>query len=635
MSALHEALKILRPKPWAEVPQDDLATFMRSTFAETELIVNSVPQPAGGTDFESATLSRKDANGARSASEMTVSPVRSPPVDPAHEELHKAWGKPQKFSQKDNPLEIAVFKMAGNDRHGAWFARKSVHEGLGFTKWKKAMQREFPESLAFKGSPGEGSIRGIGVDKRLEKKDVEGVGRCEVLQLAAQFPKPTAPREFHTLLLTSEHGLTEKSKPHLSSESEASKHIPRHFMVVSIPTEHPEAPPLNGYVLGQYESVEMIREIPIIPPKEGKGEHTDRKDPADEDDPERNPVEWIMITRSDPGGGIPRFMVDRGTPGSVVADTSKFLNWACKMEEVPDADADIDVQDQAQRKEADSNQDYDATKGNGHVAGVEMQPQSITNDHFYNGISAYAPESVSNYLNPADSPSSSSSSSSDDETSTLNSFASAEQYRTADDGTAAPAAATTTSRPATPDHPNALHSTESLTSVKSPKSHYEKELSKIDAKKAALDAKMAKTREKEASRTEALTAKEAREQRKSTEKYEKEMQKLAAKRDKEARKLEEKKRKERVRDEKTRLRGERDEARERARVVEEENRLLRERVVELQKENTVLVQRVGRTEGGREVLRGVEEDIMGRRSVSAGRKSLGARSRASTEVKTP
>jgi hypothetical protein len=69
--------------------------------------------------------------------------------------------------------------MAGHDRHGAWFARTSVHEGLGFEKWKKAMMREFPESLAVQGGPGEGNIRGIGGDRRLESKVAGGVGKLE------------------------------------------------------------------------------------------------------------------------------------------------------------------------------------------------------------------------------------------------------------------------------------------------------------------------------------------------------------------------------------------------------------------------------------------------------------------------
>lgn len=44
--------------------------------------------------------------------------------------------------------------------------------------------------------------------------------------------------------------------------------------------------------------------------------------------PEQNPVEWIMITRSDPGGSVPRWMVERGTPGGIVKDADKFLEWA-------------------------------------------------------------------------------------------------------------------------------------------------------------------------------------------------------------------------------------------------------------------------------------------------------------------
>lgn len=39
--------------------------------------------------------------------------------------------------------------------------------------------------------------------------------------------------------------------------------VPRHFMVISKPCIHPDAPPRDGYIRGQYESVEFIREIPI------------------------------------------------------------------------------------------------------------------------------------------------------------------------------------------------------------------------------------------------------------------------------------------------------------------------------------------------------------------------------------
>ena len=97
--------------------------------------------------------------------------------------------------------------------------------------------------------------------------------------------------------------------------------MPRHFMVVSIPVTHPDTPPRNGMIRGFYESIEMIREIPL---------------PAS-DDAETNPVEWIMVTRSDPGGGIPRFMVERSVPSSIVQDAVKFLDWACAKDDAPDA----------------------------------------------------------------------------------------------------------------------------------------------------------------------------------------------------------------------------------------------------------------------------------------------------------
>ncbi len=34
-----------------------------------------------------------------------------------------------------------------------------------------------------------------------------------------------------------------------------------------------------------------------------------------------------MVTRSDPGGSVPRFMVEKGTPGGIVNDAGRFFNW--------------------------------------------------------------------------------------------------------------------------------------------------------------------------------------------------------------------------------------------------------------------------------------------------------------------
>lgn len=192
MSKLHDALASLRPVPYSDIPVNELATYLRNTFAEAELILNSVPPPPGGDDFATAHRTRTDPNAATKASEMTCSTVRPPPPDQLHEELQKGWGKPMKLSAKDNPLGVSVYKMAGHDRHGAWFARRSVHEGLGFEKWKKAMQREFPESLAVQKGPGEGSVRGIGGDRVLEREEADGLGRLEGGILQVRVGKSTA-----------------------------------------------------------------------------------------------------------------------------------------------------------------------------------------------------------------------------------------------------------------------------------------------------------------------------------------------------------------------------------------------------------------------------------------------------------
>lgn len=178
MTELQEALECLRPKDFATIPVDDLRSYLPEIFAKAELIANSVPPPPNGTPYESSRRSRPDANGARCAADLTISQARRP-VSKEHEILHKAWGKPVKLGAKDAATGISVFKMAGHDRHGAWFARTSIHEGLGFAKWKKAMMREFPASLEVQGGPGEGNVRGIGGDQRLEDIRIEGIGQLE------------------------------------------------------------------------------------------------------------------------------------------------------------------------------------------------------------------------------------------------------------------------------------------------------------------------------------------------------------------------------------------------------------------------------------------------------------------------
>jgi len=179
MAELHKALECLRPKDFSDIPTDNLEAFLPQILANAELIANSVPPPPNGTPYTSSQRTRTSPEPATSAADLTISEVRRPPVAKQHEELQKAWGKPLKLGNKDAATGMVVFKMAGHDRHGAWFARTGVHEGLGFAKWKRAMQREFLESLEVQGGPGEGNVRGIGADQRLEDITVDGIGQLQ------------------------------------------------------------------------------------------------------------------------------------------------------------------------------------------------------------------------------------------------------------------------------------------------------------------------------------------------------------------------------------------------------------------------------------------------------------------------
>jgi hypothetical protein len=636
MTELQKALECLRPKDFGDVPLDGLNEFLYNLFNNAELIANSVPPPPNGTPYESSQRSRSDANGATSSADITISKARRPPPSSQQAELQKAWGKPVKLSAKDNELGISVFKMAGHDRHGAWFARTSVHEGLGFTKWKRAMMQEFPESLAVQGGPGEGNVRGIGGDKRLEDIDVEGVGRLQVYQLSAQFPGPTAPREFITLLLTSENALTDASK--------IGDRVPRHYMVVSIPVTHPDAPPRNGMVRGFYESVEMIREIPLSSAKsastsdllkhtrgksrdrsstvgfaesrgpDAKGERIDRVTDADSDDPETNPVEWIMITRSDPGGGIPRFMVERSTPASIVQDAGKFLNWACSKDDFPSHEEDKEPVEDKSRKSWESERTFSVSESNGILAGVGSSIADNPRPHSYRrpshmrdtsdgseapGIIRSMAEAVDPYIPNALNPlQRSDSHSSTTTSSSVDSFASAEQFNTAPDG---------------------LPVNDSVPMD----SHTSRELEKIDQKKKQLKDNLEQIREKQGKEIEDASTKTAkelekaaerhnRERKKQEDKFAKEVQKLEARRERETKKLLAKQQKEADKNLLLKTQRERDEWKEKANLAEQENKLLKEQIGELQRENTALVARMGKTEGGLDLLKKVREELDGK-----------------------
>lgn len=505
-----------------------------------------------------------------------------------------------------------------------------------------------------------------------------------VFQLSAQFPGPVAPREFITCLMTTDTGLTEKSAAHGVGTSD-SKVVPRHWMVVSVPIDHPEAPAREGLVRGSYESVEMIREIPLTPSKSkstpnlvnkdgstergrargstighaesrgesAKGERMDNHGSAAAD-PETNPVEWIMVTRSDAGGGIPRFMVERGTPASITADAAKFLDWATTIEDTPEIEEGSQPsqegatqQQQPDRQIKRKSTEHSSAAGNSHLAGI-APPATRSESTFepstpfhtgviasltsavQSGIELYAPTVVQNNLPEFMHPSSrrgydSDTSSSDD---SFESFDDTVEYKTAHEGPRSPdLLASESDISLFPDDSSEIteKGLERRETDSSEHVRYEKELAKLNAKRRQLDAKMDRVKEDEAKRTKALGEKDDKDAEKTKEKiekekkkqegkYEKELRKLEHKKEKESKRLEDRQRKHRDKDQLSRVTRERNEYRRQVEILRRENELLHLQLGDSQTQNTLLVQKLGKTGSGNEILNAVREEMKGARN---------------------
>jgi hypothetical protein len=323
---VHEALKTLSPIEHIEFPSDPSAldAHLVTSLADVHTLISSIPPPA---------ILPKSLN------------LPEPP-NMDTEALQKEW-KPVKLSNKENQIGISVFKLSAKDGKGTWFARRSIHTNISFDRFKAGLQYEFKE----KEKPG--PVRGIGRDVLVRHESSE-LGRGEILQLSAQFPGPSAPRDFvEGCLSSSAHPEDHSSRLSDRTDSNSggggegtAKDRPRQFTLISKPVlNHPECDQRSGYVRGTYESVEFIREIPITPKSLARCHSTPNvpsvETPASPTRPrgktigqiadevteavENCPVDWIMITRSDPGGSVPRWMVERGTPGGIVKDAEKFL----------------------------------------------------------------------------------------------------------------------------------------------------------------------------------------------------------------------------------------------------------------------------------------------------------------------
>lgn len=339
MASLSEALLCLQPTSWDTVPQssEELRKYVRDIFKKSRLVAESVPNPP---PYEHDEYYSEEFGTAHSTARVVPSSTRVAESDAQITSMQTQWGKPIKMGgTKENPLGLHVYKLSTGDGKGQWFARRSVHEGLPFTRWRKKLSTEFDETLIVNrmksenGETPDSTIRGIGAEEKVERvqvKEEDGseLGWVMVYHVSAQFPKPTAPRDFVELIITSDVAL----------QIGGTTQPGRSWMMISKPCVHPNVPEKQGYTRGGYESVELIREIPVKKDIQDSSELSQDHTVKSHDGPvipntgaaddDMNPVEWIMVTRSDPGGNIPRWMVHKGTPKSVGTDAAKLVKWA-------------------------------------------------------------------------------------------------------------------------------------------------------------------------------------------------------------------------------------------------------------------------------------------------------------------
>lgn len=498
--------------------------------------------------------------------------------------------------------------------------------------------------------------------------------------------------------------------------------IPRHFMVISKPCQHPDAPQREGYIRGYYESVEFIREIPIkkAPPKksasasdltkthsrnrsdsnlgkeavlrnahqkhdlstteeEGDNIHekASRSDsdlahlnmPSEDDEWEQNPIEWIMVTRSDPGGSVPRFMIDRGTPSAIVSDAGKFLDWACSK---TIEDLDSDDEEPVEKNEGTDTEEHEHGhrhhhhnrekdlhnyQTNGHLAGIDdsqtENPVPVATDPaqrqatststtngggFYDMVAGvattagafiapYAPAIIADHLPHANEPSSA------PESEPLTTEPSSAPFPASLTHSRSASGSSVTSESTVDSFESALSfrkiASRDSAALQKVSLQQDKELQKLEDKKRKLQEKLDKAKQREADRKsedgekerEAIRKaeeKHEREVKKREEKYRKEMEKLAKKRIREEQKQEERRRKREEKEKGEELQAANASLKAEIEVLRREKEVLRAQVGSVQRENTLLVGRLGRLGApGEDVLREVREELAGK---GAGRK---------------
>ncbi|KAK0711342.1 hypothetical protein B0H67DRAFT_555333 [Lasiosphaeris hirsuta] len=699
--AHHEPFKSLGPLTWGAVtsPSTTLPDLLTTTFANAQILVDSIPAdnpPPVAPKPQTPGRARSQTASAvlPSAAAVAHDRTRSATNPAAAAQLRKEW-KDVKASA--NPLGISVYKLAGKDGKGSWFARRSVHRGVEFEKWRLGLKREFAEALAGtvedipeseKGlAEKKGSVRGIGAERRVERLVVPGVGVIEIFLVSVRFPGPTTPRDFATMLFMPDD--TDEQDKHPVTGRPL-----RQFMLVSRPVEHPDCPSRSGFIRGKYESVEFIREIPVEKPlrrvrssvdlsrdeaedllangisdreslsKEAvlrtaiqrsageDGFKTSASSPSraeDHDDDHEMAIEWLMVTRSDPGGSVPRFMVDKGTPGGIINDAGRFMKWLTSKN-IEDLAAAVD----ASAGEVDENGELASPEmkrlsldlihrpsetvkavnahSTLHVPGVsDAHHQEVPPPSGFYGMIASALEAAGSVVisrmsslagSAAPTDSEAADDLTDDDTSSELSYASAEEgdehptvSETIPDTSNNPSPLDKSKNPSQPSLALSVHSTFSdaspAPSVSAATTENDKALRKLEDRRRRAQEKMHKTQNRMASKADndkeshdaqeaalaKLREKHERELAKQEEKYQRDLKRLQEKRLQEQKRAEERRRKATEREEKRNLQMELEKVRAERDVAHRQIEMLKGQVGELQAQNTMLVAKLGRAKG--------------------------------------
>jgi hypothetical protein len=451
-----------------------------------------------------------------------------------------------------------------------------------------------------------------------------------VFQLSAQFPGPTAPRDFITLLLTTDF----EYKP-ADQERPLRQHV-----IVSKPCHHEECPPRSGIIRGSYESVEIVREVPVENDHLGSklsllsadlGSEEIRSSSSESREHQPMAIEWLMITRSDPGGSVPRFMVEKGTPPGIVGDAGKFVKWITAVsllssksgESLTEAESPTKQDEEATATPDDGSPQVlpmhrpkssgDYKKREEVEAARRESVQSIPSSNgiygIISGVFGAATSVVASGLRQLGSPAESNTSLDD-----LESRAAEEHDTDADATDISETSSIRTFRSALERSMTEENRTRSITGSNSDESKsqgkqlLEKELKKLQEKRRKLDEKAAHMqqrlenkrhsgKEKDETTVTKMREKHEKEIAKQEAKYRRELQKLEDKRVHEERKAEARRRKAMEREEKMNLTMELEKTRAERDVALKRIEILQTQVGQLQSQNTMLTAKLGKLGG--------------------------------------